>query len=189
MSDCSWHRHPLWQILTSPKFQKPFKLTSHEWSDWLHALISGRATLTTQDSYARQLLELSADSRPGSREPIPDVRMTEAWDDFMLQFSWYLYVQPVVYSLCNLLKRFSRRKCLFFVTKLGLGGLCMPGAKVGDEVGILFRKMPGCIEVPFVVRNRSDSCYSMVSVAHVADDWKSLAGARGTFNPQQINLR
>lgn len=189
MSDLTWQRHPLWQVLTSASLQKSFELNPSEWSDRLHALIGGKGMPTTQDPYAMQLVELSTDSRPGSREPTPDVRMIDAWDDSVLQFSWYLYVQPVVYSLCQLLKRFSRRKCSFFVTKHGLGGLCMPGAKAGDQIAILFRKMPACIEIPFLVRDRTDGCYSMVSVAHVADDWKSLAKARGTFDPKEVILR
>ena len=189
MSDYSWERSQLWQIMNPETFRKSYKFDAGEWSDRFEALFRGRDTFSSQDPYAVQLMELAAESRPGSREPTPDVHMSGVWDDSVLQFSWYLYVQPIVYNLCQLLRRFSRRKCSFFVTKHGLGGLGMPGAKVGDAVTILFRKTPGCIEVPFIIRDRADGCFSMVSVAHVADDWKNLAQARGTFEPQNITLR
>ena len=169
--------------------RKSYRFDAGEWTDRFEALFSGRDTFSSQDPYAMHLMELAVESRPSSREPTPDVHMSGVWDDSVLHFSWYLYVQPVVYSLCQLLRRFSRRTCSFFVTQHGLGGLCMPGAKVGDPVAILFRKMPGCIEVPFIIRDRPDGCFSMVSVAHVADDWKSLAKARGTFEPQEITLK
>jgi hypothetical protein len=91
--------------------------------------------------------------------------------------------------LYDLLITTSVHRTSFFVTRQGLCGLCMPGAKIGDTIAVLFYGDPECVDVPFVVRPRDDGRYSMVTVAWVQAEWENLARFRGTLDPHTLVFR
>jgi hypothetical protein len=80
--------------------------------------------------------------------------------------------------------RSSDIRASFFVTGQGLCGVAMPGARVGDQVAIIFHGT--AYEIPFILKEEQEKKYSMVCAANVSDNWTVLGEAQGTLAPQEI---
>lgn len=74
---------------------------------------------------------------------------------------------------------FLEERPSFIVTRRGLCGFCMPGARADDTLSILFRDQPDFPEVRFVLQKAENGHYSMVSVAWFQDRCVDLARSRG----------
>ena len=101
--------------------------------------------------------------------------------------SAFLQAEPLSEQLSHTLVSLNTR--FFFVTKQGLGGFCMNGARVGDTVSVLFRDVSKFPDVPFVIRPRDDGCYSMISTAWVPENWEDLSRFQGTFHTRTLVMR
>jgi hypothetical protein len=101
----------------------------------------------------------------------------------------YEYSEPLSSLLYEMLITRSVFRTSFFITRRGLCGLCMPSARSGDTVSVLFHGNPDYPNLPFVIRPRDDGRYSMVAIAWVQREWEDLARACGTLDPRMITLR
>jgi hypothetical protein len=79
----------------------------------------------------------------------------------------YEYSEPLSSLLYEMLITRSVFRTSFFITGHGLCGLCMPGARSGDTVSVLFHGNPDYPNLPFIIRPRDDGWYSMVAIAWV----------------------
>ncbi|USP82108.1 hypothetical protein yc1106_09382 [Curvularia clavata] len=176
---------PLWQIVIPPAVREPEGkpvVSAHLLSDMFNALTQGipesaecyrkdkgrsetTGSLTLEDKHACFL-------SPGDQNPYNTI------------------AQVIVIAIVSFFtERYQGSQCQFFMTKHGLCGLSKPGAQVGDHVAVLWHGVAGGCDVPFVIRERDDGCYSLVAPMYVPDDWKTLAEFRGTREPEIIIIK
>ena len=93
--------------------------------------------------------------------------------------------KPFSEQLWSMLRTERQTPVSFFITRQGLCGLCMPGARIGDQVAVLFREAPGWKEVPFVIRENGNVTHAMVYVAWVSKSWRDLCEQHGALHTCQ----
>jgi hypothetical protein len=96
---------------------------------------------------------------------LAEARNLGAFPDLRAYINLYEDKKPFSSQLKIILQTDCQPPGSFFVTTHGLCGLCMAGARVGDQVAIHFRDVPGWEEVPFIIRQNHNDTHAMVSVA------------------------